>query len=71
MHYGQRYDIRDVLLDHVTIAGRTVELRLVESQCAECGAEFSFWMTDQTIERGWFNRRCNAHKRPGKRVRRF
>jgi hypothetical protein len=43
MHYGQRYDIRDVLLDHVTIAGRTVELRLVESQCAECGAEFSFW----------------------------
>lgn len=54
---------------HVTRDGRTVQLAIWRSNCADCGATFE----TATLEKGKrFEpaRRCHLHRAPGRRVRR-
>ncbi len=63
---GQTYECV-AFQSHISRAGGTTVLAFWQSHCAECGAPF-------TLETGLFtkrflpNRRCQRHKRPGRRV---
>jgi hypothetical protein len=52
---------------HICRNGREVQLEVWQSRCAECGAVFTF---TRSAEQPDFmpNRRCAAHKAPGRRV---
>ena len=62
---GQTYRAVD-WLPYVNKAGDAIVLFRWVSDCADCGAQFTFTETpDGTITR----RRCDAHRAPGRRVR--
>jgi len=63
---GQRYRLVAVRA-HTCRGGRQTQLAEWRSDCAQCGAAFTFLMP---LRRKRFepNRRCAAHKQPGSRV---
>lgn len=64
-HKGQRYTCTAAV--PFTRRDGTVSAVLTwQSDCAECGAAFSFKMGATKFEP---NRRCAKHKRPGQRVK--
>ena len=65
---GQVY-ARGLDSPHVTRDGRTTTLVGLKSRCAECGAPFEFTTTEWAMAKGNLNRRCQKHKKPGKKVK--
>lgn len=51
--------------------GRPSTFLAWRTRCPECGVEFEMTTSahSSAIERGYFTRRCPAHRRPGHRVR--
>lgn len=65
---GQVY-ARELDSPYVTRDGRTTMLVSLKSRCATCGASFGFTTTEWAMARGYLNRRCKTHKKPGKKVK--
>lgn len=63
-HDGQAYEIVGVE-PYVNRLGEASNLVRWRSNCADCGVEFEMTYGRQV---GNFNRRCDAHKAPGRRA---
>ena len=61
---GQTYERRG-RVPHTTKDGREIDLQCLLSRCAHCGEVFVFTTTEDNIARGYINRRCTKHRRPG------
>jgi hypothetical protein len=61
---GQLYERRG-RIPHVTKDGREIDLTCLVSRCIDCGETFVSTTTEAAIAKGWVNRRCRKHKRPG------
>ncbi len=65
---GQIYE-RTLDRLHLTRDGRLVLVAGLRSRCATCGRSFEFTATEHAIAKGWVNRRCQVHKKPGSKVK--
>lgn len=63
----QRYVLFEIR-DHARADGSSTQLAVWISRCADCGGVFET-ITPAQSSRFQPNRRCQQHKRPGRRVR--
>lgn len=65
-HGGQAF-VKINTLPYVKFDGTVTHLMVWQSNCADCGAEFTF-TTPATASEFKSTRRCQAHRKPGKRA---
>ena len=66
---GQRY-VCEAFEPHIRRDGRETALVVLRSDCAQCGASFTFKVPALVAWRKlMLSRRCAAHKRPGVKVK--
>ena len=42
--------------------GRSIQMIVLRTHCADCGGAFEFQASEKDIRQKWINRRCNACK---------